>query len=284
MHRRALYRVLMRVLIAPDSFGSSLSAVDAGEAMAAGWRRRAPDDDLVVVPMSDGGIGFVDAIQARLGGEPLASRVVSHHGTGVPATVLRVDGVAYVEGAQACGAHLGDAADPERASSYGIGQLIAAAIDAGARAVVVGLGDLVVGDGGAGAISALGAIATPAEALRGGTSALGTLHAVELAGLRERVAGVSIVGACDLDIPLLGLRGTTNLTGASRGHCRRPPAARRRAARAARRPDGPAARRRSTRRRRWGTGVRRPPRRRIMRGRGRGHRRGGRARRAGPRG
>jgi glycerate kinase len=207
----------MRVLIAPDSFGDALSAVDAGEAIAAGWRRRAPDDQLVVVPMSDGGTGFVDALHASLGGELLGLTVVSHQGTEVPATVLTVDGVAYVESAQACGEHLGRAADPERASSYGVGQLIGAAVDAGARTVVVGLAGLAVGDGGAGVLAALGATATPSEALLGGPHALGALDTVDLAGLRERVAGVSIVGACDLDIPLLGLRGTTNLAGASRG-------------------------------------------------------------------
>jgi glycerate kinase len=167
--------------------------------------------------MSDGGIGFVEALHARLGGELLALTVVSRDGADVPAAVLMADGVGYVEGAHACGAHLGRASDPERSSSYGVGQLIAAALDAGARTVVVGLGDLAVGDGGAGMLAALGATAMPDEALRGGSAALEALDGVDLAGLRERVARVSIVGACDVDIPLLGLRGTTNLTGASRG-------------------------------------------------------------------
>jgi glycerate 2-kinase len=209
----------MRVLIAPDSFGSTLSAVEAAEAIAAGWRRQAPDDELTVAPMSDGGKGFVDALHARLGGELLPLSVVSPQddSVDVPATVLVVDGIAYVEGAQACGAQLGPAPDPERASSYGVGQLIDAAVDAGAQTVVVGLGDLAILDGGAGLLGAIGAASTPSDALLGGPRSLETLESVDLDGVRERVAGVSIVGACDLDIALLGLRGTTNLTGVARG-------------------------------------------------------------------
>ena len=207
----------MRVLIAPGSFGGALTAVEAAEAIAAGWRRRSPADELTLAPMSAGGAGFVGVLRARLGGEPLRVSVSSHRGGGVPATVLVVGDVAYVEGAQACGAQLGPALDPERASSYGVGQLIAAAIDAGARSVVVGLGDLAVGDGGAGVLAAIGAVSTPPDALLGGAQALEALETVDLDDLRRRVDGVSIVGACDLDIPLLGLRGTTNLGGAARG-------------------------------------------------------------------
>jgi glycerate 2-kinase len=208
----------MRVLIAPDSFGGTLTAVEAAEAIAAGWRRHAPDDEVTLAAMSDGGAGFVDVLHARLGGELLALTIVDLQGDEAPATVLVVDDVAYVESAQGLGATLGGSeGDPERATSYGVGQQIGAAIDEGARTVVVGLGDTAVGDGGAGLLAALGARSTPAEALLGGPHALEILESVDLDGLRERVSDVSLIAACDVDIPLLGLRGTTNLTGAARG-------------------------------------------------------------------
>ena len=70
----------MRVLFAPDSFGGTLTAVEAATAMAEGWRRRAPDDDLVLVPMSDGGPGFVDVLHASLGGELLSVTVLDQYG------------------------------------------------------------------------------------------------------------------------------------------------------------------------------------------------------------
>jgi glycerate 2-kinase len=207
----------MRVLIAPDSFGGALTAVGAAEAIAAGWRRRAPGDGLVLAPMSDGGAGFVDVLNANLGGELLGLTVLGCRGEGdeqVPASLLMAGDVAYVESAQIRSA---GKVDPEGATSLGVGQLVVAAIDAGARTVVVGLGDSSVGDGGAGLLAALGAESTPPNALRGGSRALEALQSVDLAGVRDRVAGVSLVGARDLDIPLLGLRGVTNLTGAARG-------------------------------------------------------------------
>jgi glycerate kinase len=207
----------VRVLIAPDSFGGTLTAVEAAEAIAVGWRRRAPGDDLLLAPMSRGGAGFVDVLHANLGGELLGLMVRVSRGEGdgrVPATVLMAGDVAYVESAQVCGAR---EVDPEGATSFGVGQLVDAAINAGARTIVVGLGDSFVGDGGAGILAALGAESTPPNALLGGPRALEAIESVDLAGVRDRVEGVSLVGARDLDIPLLGLRGTTNRTGADRG-------------------------------------------------------------------
>ena len=83
----------MRVLIAPDKFAGTLTAVEAAEAIAAGWRRHAPDDELDLAPMADGGPGFVDVLHAALGGELLAVTVEGPHGEQVPATVLRVGDV-----------------------------------------------------------------------------------------------------------------------------------------------------------------------------------------------
>ncbi len=207
----------MRVLFAPDSFGGTLTAVEAATAMAEGWRRRSPDDEVRLVPMSDGGPGFVDVLHASLGGELLSVIVLDQYGDETPTGVLMVEDTAYVESAQACGLHLSARRDPERATSYGVGQLIAAAIDDGARRVVVGLGGVGVNDGGAGLLAALGGTAQPEEALQGGPHALELVTAADLTAVRERCDGVELVIATDVDNPLLGLRGATNVYGPQKG-------------------------------------------------------------------
>jgi glycerate kinase len=191
--------------------------VAAADAIAEGWRRRSPDDELMLMPMSDGGPGFVDVLHATLGGEVLSVTVLDQYGDETPAAVLMVEDTAYVEAAQACGLHLSERREPERATTYGVGQLVGAAIDDGARTVIVGLGGTATNDGGAGLLAALGATADPSEALVGGTHALELLTSVGLAGMRERCSGVDLVIASDVDNPLLGLRGATNVYGLQKG-------------------------------------------------------------------
>src|SRR3954466_2833585 len=122
----------MRVLVAPDKFAGTLNAVQAAEAIAEGWSRRAPDDQIDLAPMADGGPGFVEVLHASLGGrlEPLVRH--DPYGAQVPASLPLVDGTPYVEAAQACGLHLTapERQDPERGSSAGVGELVAAAAEA----------------------------------------------------------------------------------------------------------------------------------------------------------
>ena len=151
----------MRVVVAPDSFGGTLSAVEAVAAIAAGWSRVAPGDEVVAIPMSDGGPGFVDVLASQVaGGELRAATVTGPLGRPTAADVLidPATGTAYVETAQAAGLHLvaRRERDPMRATTVGVGELICHALDAGARTVVVGLGGSATTDGGAGALSALG--------------------------------------------------------------------------------------------------------------------------------
>ena len=96
----------MRILVAPDKFAGTLTAVQAAEAIATGWLRRSPDSEVDLCPMSDGGPGFVDVLHASLGGELLAATASGPFGDPVPASILRVGETAYVESAQACGLHL----------------------------------------------------------------------------------------------------------------------------------------------------------------------------------
>jgi glycerate kinase len=210
---------VMRVLIAPDKFAGTLTAVEAAEAIAEGWRRHAPGDELELVPMADGGPGFVDVLHASLGGDLLAVTVRGPYGDAVPGSVLLREGTAYVESAQACGLHLTPPAErrPEEASSYGVGELVRAACESGATRVVVGLGGSATNDGGAGLLAALGATSTPADALAGGATGLGALEAVDLTAARATVAGVELVAASDVDNPLLGLRGAINVFGPQKG-------------------------------------------------------------------
>lgn len=209
----------MRVVIAPDKFAGTLTAVEAAEAIAIGWRRRAPSDAVELVPMSDGGPGFVDVLSSSLGGETLAVTVSDPYGEPVPATILMTDDAAWVESAQACGLALTVEQErrPEEASSAGVGELIRAAVQAGARTVTVGLGGTATNDGGAGALSALGATAVPSTALAGGPRGLSDLRQVDLAPAREAMRGVRLVMASDVDNPLLGLIGATNVYGGQKG-------------------------------------------------------------------
>jgi glycerate 2-kinase len=207
----------VRVLVAPSAFGGTLTAVEAAEAIAAGWLRRAPRDEVTCVPMSDGGSGFVDVLAASLGGELVAVAVHDPYGTAVPATVLVAGGTAYVESAQAGGVHLSDRRDGEHASSFGVGELVAAALECGVHRLVVGLGDTGTNDAGAGLLAALGATSRPEDALRGGPDALERLESVDLEAVRRRFADIDVVIASDVDIPLLGLRGVTNAHGARAG-------------------------------------------------------------------
>lgn len=209
----------VRIVIAPDKFAGTLTAVQAAEAIATGWARRAPGDELVQLPMADGGPGFLDALSAALGGELVSVTVSGPLGGTVPAAILQVGETAYVESAQACGLHLvpADARDPARATSTGVGELVAAAAAKGAKRIVIGLGGSSTNDGGAGLLAALGATSTPAGVLTGGPAGLADLESVDLTAALDRVRGVEILAATDVDNPLLGLRGATNIFGTQKG-------------------------------------------------------------------
>lgn len=205
----------MRVLIAPDKFAGTLTAVEAAEAMAEGWRRRSPGDRLDLAPMSDGGPGFVGVLHTALGGDLEVVTVPGPHGEPTPATLLLVGETAYVESAQACGLQLTGGEGVEVASTVGVGRLVEVAVDAGARTVVVGLGGSGTNDGGAGLLSALGATAD--GRLDAGPLRLSDVTSVDLAPARERVAGVRLVAASDVDVPLTGLFGATKSFGPQKG-------------------------------------------------------------------
>ena len=203
------------MLVAPDKFAGTLTAVEAAQAIAEGWRRHAPDDELDLAPMADGGPGFVDVLHEALGGEVVAVTVTGPFGEPTPATLLVVGDTAYVESAQACGLHLTRRERAELASTRGVGELLLAAIDAGAREVILGLGGSGTTDGGAGVLAALGATAD--RPLDGGPADLEGLTTVDITPCRRRLGDVTLVVASDVDNQLTGMFGAAKTFGPQKG-------------------------------------------------------------------
>ena len=236
----------MRVVFAPDKFAGTLSAVEAAAAMAQGWARRAPDDELVQVPMSDGGPGFVDVLHAALGGELHAVTVTGPYGEPTPAAVLQRGrhGVRRVRpGGRAAPRRAGATGTPSGRSTVGLGELL----DAGGRdgrhedrrrARRVGHQRRRRGDARRARRDRGG------RPLDAGPAGLAELTEVDLAdGRRSGSPGIELVMATDVDNPLLGINGATKIYGPAEGPARRAPRHRRRLAAAVRRADRPQARR-----------------------------------------
>lgn len=214
----------MRVLLAPDGFGGTLSAAEAAAAMARGWRGAAPADDLDLAPLSDGGPGLVDVLAAALPSAVRHATVVEDpFARPVEATFLVHGTTAYVEAAAACGLHLLAEAerDPETTTTYGVGQLVAAALDLGAQRIVVGLGGSATNDGGAGLLTALGVSPLDATGARLGPGGAALRQVDRLVGRPDpRLAAADLVAATDVDSPLLGLSGASAVFGPQKGASR----------------------------------------------------------------
>lgn len=210
----------MRVLLCPDKFAGTLSAPEVADAVAAGWRSVADGDDLLIRPLADGGPGFVEVLADALDGRRVPVPTVDPLGRPAAGEILlTADGsTAYLESAQACGLHLLSPAerDPKTTTSYGLGLLVAAAVESGARTVVIGLGGSATNDAGAGMLAALGV--TPLDAMGAalpyGGAALALVDALDDA---PRLRDARLVAATDVDNPLLGLHGASNVFGPQKG-------------------------------------------------------------------
>ena len=212
----------MKIVIAPDSFKESLSAPEVAQAIARGWLAVYPDAEIALCPMADGGEGTVDAVLAATGGErreltvqgPLATQVQAHWG-------WLGDGTAVIEMAAASGLHWVPSAqrDARVTSSYGTGELIRAALDAGATRIILGLGGSATNDGGSGLLRALGArfLDAGGNELRPGGAALAKLQRVDLSALDARLHDVQVDVAADVDNPLCGPRGASAVFGPQKG-------------------------------------------------------------------
>jgi glycerate kinase len=212
----------MKLVIAPDSFKESLSAFEVAAAIARGWRQVFPDAEILLRPMADGGEGTVDAVLAAVGGErrqqqvrgPLGDPVTAHWG-------WLGNGSAVLEMAAASGLHLvpRERRDATLTSSHGTGELIRAALDAGARRIILGLGGSATNDAGCGLLQALGVRFLDSDEceLPAGGAALARLARIDASGLDARLQQVRIEVAADVDNPLCGPRGASQVFGPQKG-------------------------------------------------------------------
>ena len=210
----------MRVVVAPDKFKGSLTAAQVAARVAAGLARAAPGVDVVQVPVADGGDGTLEAALSA-GYRRVEVRAEGPTGEPVDTAYAERDRVAVVELADVSGLGRlpGGRLAARTASSYGTGQVIAAALDAGCRRVVLGIGGSACTDGGAGMVQALGGRLSDArgeEVGRGG-GALGAVRSLDLAGLHPALSSAEVVVASDVDNPLLGPRGAAAVYGPQKG-------------------------------------------------------------------
>lgn len=212
-----------RVLVSPSGFKESLSAVDVADSIAAGVRRVLPGVRVDLYPVPDGGEGTIEILATRPGTVVHTTRVTGPVGKKVTATWLEFpeDSVAVIEMASAAGLSLvpRDLRDPTATTTYGVGQLIATILDHGVDRIVVGCGDSGTSDGGAGALSALGARILDDEGVeitRGGAGLAGAVS-IDTNGLHPKLADVEITLACNIHNVLTGATGVAEVFGPQKG-------------------------------------------------------------------
>lgn len=214
---------LVRVVIAPDAYKENLPAPEVAAQIEAGFRQVFPHWDYRQVPMADGGEGTVDALIVATGGRRIECTVSGPRGTPVQAFFgMTGDGrTAVIEMAAASGLALLPPAQraPLQTSTAGVGELILAALDAGARHLILGIGGSATNDGGAGMAQALGVRLLDAHGLPVGPGggALAALAHVEVDGLDPRLPHCRIEVACDVDTPLVGSTGASAVFGPQKG-------------------------------------------------------------------
>ena len=210
----------MRVVVAPDKFKGSLTAVEAAEAIGEGLRQGRLGVDVVLAPVADGGDGTVDAAVAA-GYDRITTTVAGPTGQPVTASFAVSGDTAVVEMAEAAGLRRlpGGRPAPLAATTFGVGELIRAALDRGVRRVVLGVGGSATTDGGTGMARALGVRFLDADGrdLAPGGAALGRLHTIDMAGLDPRLRDLEVVVASDVDNPLTELRGAAAVFGPQEG-------------------------------------------------------------------
>jgi glycerate kinase len=213
----------MRIVIAPNAFKGSLSALEAAAAIGEGIRIAVPAADLVLVPIADGGDGTVDALVVATRGERRTRRVRGPLGDPVDAEYGLIDGArtAVIEMAKAAGLALvpKDKRDPRITTTYGVGELLQHGYDEGARHFIVGIGGSATNDGGAGMAQALGYHLLDERGLElpPGGLALPRLARIHVGGVHANWKEVQVEVACDVTNPLTGPRGASAVYGPQKG-------------------------------------------------------------------
>ena len=212
---------MSKYVLIPDSFKGTLSSADICRIAAEEILRLEPSAEVCAIPVADGGEGTVDAFLAAVGGRRIEAPCTGPWGEPVTAHyALLPDGTAVVEMAAAAGLPLaGDACDPEKTTTYGVGQLMAHALSHGAVRLVLGLGGSATNDGGCGAAAALGAEFLDEQGSAfvpvGGT--LTRIARIRTETLRRTLGGVPVTVMCDIDNPLCGPEGAAAVFGPQKG-------------------------------------------------------------------
>lgn len=212
---------MTRVLVAPDSYKGSMTSVVVAQALADGWRRARPDDEVTLAPLADGGEGTLDAVMATGDWAPLPAAARDPLMRPIAGRFLRQGERAVVELAVASGLSLvaREDRDADAATTFGTGQVLAAAIGLGCTHIVLGLGGSATTDGGAGLLVALGArlLDRAGVELPMGGAALADLARIELDDLSPLLAQVHLTVASDVSNPLLGELGAAAVYGPQKG-------------------------------------------------------------------
>jgi glycerate 2-kinase len=219
----------MKIILAPQALKGSLDAEAVGQAMAEGARIALPDAEIAIIPVADGGEGIVRALVAATGGQLLHTRVTGPLGEPVEAewgllganTAAPDEKAAVIEMAAAAGLPLvpRDRRDPRVTTTFGVGELMRAALDTGCTRILIGIGGSATNDGGAGMAQALGARLLDANGndLPHGGAALGQLARIDVSGMDARLARISARVASDVTNPLTGPEGASVVYGPQKG-------------------------------------------------------------------
>jgi glycerate 2-kinase len=212
----------MKIVIAPESYKESLSALDVAREIKKGFLEVFPSAEYVLMPVADGGEGTVEAMVAATNGTRVEQTVVGPLGREVRAFYgLTGDRTAILEIAAAAGLTLVPIAErnPLLTTTYGVGQLIRSALDAGSRRFIIGVGGSATNDGGAGMFQALGGHLYDAhgQELSHGCASLAKLAHIDVKGLDPRISECTIDVACDVDNPLVGPGGASAVFGPQKG-------------------------------------------------------------------
>lgn len=213
----------MKIVIAPDSYKESLTAMEVATAIERGFKQVLPNAEYLKLPMADGGEGTVQSLVDATGGRVVAAQVTGPLGQSVEGFygLLGNGDTAVIEMAAASGLHLVEPSqrNPLLTTTFGTGELIKAALDAGVKHIIVGIGGSATNDGGMGMAQALGAkfLDSSGNELAFGGGALAELATIDLSGLDKRLNEVQLEVACDVDNPLCGPKGASQVFGPQKG-------------------------------------------------------------------
>jgi len=213
----------MKIVIAPDSFKETLSAFEVASTIESSFQNVFPEAEIIKIPIADGGEGTVEAMVRATDGSFEFSEVEGPMGniTSAKWGMLGNSKTAVIEIAEACGLHLVQVnkRNPMTASSFGVGQLVVAALDKGAKKIIIGLGGSATNDGGYGFLRAIGVHFLDSEGneLNGHFETLSSLSDINFNHIDTRIKNTSIEIACDVDNPLLGEKGASKVFAAQKG-------------------------------------------------------------------